>query len=319
MLKCFAQALLAALVVVHGGAPVHRPHRQAHRRTPAHHRAGARARHRLVLGTNLPVAGSDPGQVVRADTCWECVEPWPGIWNWAQDDATSRLLGKRWQPVLDYAPGWATAAGVGHRHGPPPPTALALAHAPAHVKLGSAGPPSIAHQPVHDPPEDVSAFVTYAVAVVKRYRPAVIEVWNEPDINVYWNAPGSAAAYGRLFVATYRAIKRVAPATQVLAGGLDETNGAWFVPALARALGPVKPDGWSVHPYAHTIAGMRSLLHYDEHLLSQFDLLRPFYVTEYGCWSLTSCPSGRAFRRAALRVLAQDPHVVQADWLGNIP
>jgi hypothetical protein len=266
---------------------------------------GAPLPHHLQLGANLSTTAPARGPVVRADVCWECVQPVPGAWDWSHDNAMKRMLGKRWQPILDYAPLWASA---------PPGTYVP----PPHPSAPAPGPaPKVAI--LHKPPLRVAAFARFAAAFVARYHPHVIEVWNEPDIYVYWNAPGAARSYGRLFAATYRAIKRVAPATLVLAGGLDESNGRWSIPAMAPALGHVHPDGWSVHPYAATVSGMQQLLAMNKRLLRRYRIMAPFYVTEFGCWSATPCPAGSVFRRHALAALALDPDVVQADWWGNLP
>lgn len=266
---------------------------------------GAVVPHHIELGSNLSAVTPPKAPVVRADVCWECVQPVPGSWDWSHDNAIARLLGKRWQPILDYSPPWASAP-PGRYVPPPHPSAPAPGPAPKVAIL-------------HKPPLNVTAFARFAAAFVHRYHPRVIEVWNEPDISVYWNAPGAARAYGRLFAATYRAIKRVAPATRVLAGGLDESNAVWFIPSMAPALGHVRPDGWSVHPYAATVAGMERLLAMDKRLLRRYRIMAPFYITEFGCWSVKPCPAGPVFKRQALVALARDPDVVQADWWGNLP
>jgi hypothetical protein len=298
--------LLAAAAVLAGGhgAPAHA--------TAAHH-PQTRTEHRLQLGSNLTV--STQGSVVRTDSCWECVEPAPGVWDWHYDDTLARELGQRWQPVLDYAPGWATPAG----RTPPPGGWSAAATQNVHRApprpTGSA--PAATFAVSQAPPSNFGAYVHYVTAFVRRYHPRVVEIWNEPDIYVYWNPP-QPARYGRLYALAYRAIKRVAPNTVVLASGLDLGDAGWFVPMMVRGLHGLRPDGWSVHPYANSVAAMRRVLSFDERVLRRQHVLAPLYVTEYGCFSLRRCPNGAEFRRAAIRMLARDPDVVQADWFGDL-
>lgn len=296
-----------ALVATFGGEQVksHRGGVGARRRhvvVERHAAPPAIVKRRVQYGTTLSASTPRSASVVRADACWECVQPTPGAWNWAHDDALARELGRRWQPILDYAPDWAT---VGHWVAPPHP------YVPP---PGTPPPVSI----IHKPPVNIAAFARFAAAFAKRYHPRVIEVWNEPDVYVYWNPP-DGYVYGRLLAAAYRAIKAVAPHTIVLGGGLDEGNASWFIPQVARTLHGVVPDGWSVHPYASGIRGLEGELTMDHDELARYHLWAPFYVTEWGCWSLQKCPPGAVFRRETTPVVARDPDVVQADWFGNLP
>lgn len=298
--------LLAAAAILAGG------HGSFTHRSPAHHTA-ARVEHRLQLGSNLSVSAQ--GSVVRTDSCWECVEPAPGVWDWHYDNTLAREFGRRWQPVLDYAPTWATPAG----RTPPPGgwSRAAKQSGPRTPPRPTGSSPAATFAVSQAPPSNFGAYVRYVVAFVRRYRPRVVEIWNEPDIYVYWN-PTQPARYGRLYALADRAIKRVAPNTVVLASGLDLNDAGWFVPQMVRGLHGLKPDGWSVHPYADSVAAMRRVLSFDERVLRRHHVLEPLYVTEYGCFSLKSCPAGAAFQRAAIRMLARDPNVVQADWFGDL-
>ncbi len=266
---------------------------------------GAPVHHHMALGANLLKPRPGPASVVRADVCWECVQPTPGAWNWSYDNGLAHKLGSRWQPILDYAPVWATTPPG--TYVPPPPK-------PPKPKTPS--PPN--YFVLHKPPLRIQAFASFAAAFVRRYHPHTIEVWNEPDIYVFWNAHNAGAAYAKLFVATYRAIKRASPKTLVLAAGLDEGNAGWFIPQMAPRMHGITPDGWSVHPYAATVATMQQLLISDARILRRYHIMAPFYVTEFGCWSLRPCLPASVFERDALPVLARDPDVVQADWWGNL-
>ncbi len=266
---------------------------------------GVHPQHQVELGSNV-LAPHTTAPIVRADACWQCVQPTRGRWDWSYDDAIARRLKARWQPILDYAPAWASARpGTYVPPSPEPPTS----------PFARSGPPGPLLK--HKPPLRLSAFARYAAAFTARYHPRAIEIWNEPDITQFWDAKHQPAAYAHLFAAAYRAIKRVDPHTLVLAAGLDEGDGSWFIPAMAPSLHGVKPDGWSVHPYAASVTGMQRLLRMDVRLVRRYHIMAPFYVTEFGC-SFGACLPGPVFKRQALLALARDPYVVQADWWGNL-
>ena len=93
--------------------------------------------------------------------------------------------------LLDYTAGWAVGAG---------------------------GPVSFA-----PPPHDL--WSNYVAQVVGRYKDRVRawEVWNEPNVPVFWT--GTKEEYAALLAVTYDTIKRVDPSATVLGptiSGIDE-------------------------------------------------------------------------------------------------
>lgn len=72
-------------------------------------------------------------------------------------------------------------------------------------------------------------FAAFAAATARRYPlAAAIEVWNEPNLWIFWHAEQTdPAAYARLLGAAHDAIKRANPAMRVLGGALNniETTG----------------------------------------------------------------------------------------------
>jgi hypothetical protein len=103
-----------------------------------------------------------------------------------------------------------------------------------------------------------AVFSDYVTHVASRFCADIktYEVWNEPDVTVFWKPKPDAAQYVRLLEAAYKAVKAACPDAQVISGGLgsnsDYTKGAWwFLDEMAAA----RPDLCSIfdilglHPY----------------------------------------------------------------------
>jgi hypothetical protein len=83
-------------------------------------------------------------------------------------------------------------------------------------------------------PKDPVRFAQFAAQAAQRLGPnvAAYEVWNEPDIDVFWRHP-DAIAYTNLLRLAYPAIKRAAPQAQVLFGPLTGGDVDFLQAALA--------------------------------------------------------------------------------------
>jgi hypothetical protein len=152
----------------------------------------------------------------RLELRWDEVEPEPGAYHFERID---RLFAEaeRWDfrvvAVLIGVPRWAVDR----------------------PERAGAGPPS-----------DWAAWGRFVSAVASRYRDRVAawEVWNEPNIPEFWR--GSVADYARLLRVAYPALKRGAPASTVLVGGLVQDDGAWLR-QLLRAEPPFDAVAWHVY------------------------------------------------------------------------
>jgi hypothetical protein len=120
------------------------------------------------------------------------------------------------------------------------------------------------------PPANYSDFAFFAAALVRRYGPGgefwlrhpelpqlpirSWQVWNEPNIRVYWPSGPNPAEYAAMLRAVGGAIKALDPGAKVVTAGLNESEpGIKLVPFLGgmyRAGAKGSFDVLALHPYA---------------------------------------------------------------------
>jgi hypothetical protein len=238
-------------------------------------------------------------RVVRSDAPWAVIQPRPPKpgrpgWRWTQTDAWVSAFarhGLTWEPILDYAVGWAKLC------------------------------------PGFCPPTSNSTFAAYARAVAARYgvggtywsehprlpaHPArVFEVWNEENVLTFYVTP---VRYASLYAATRRAVRAVDPTASVIVGGLADDSG----PFSARQDGPseyvqamfaAQPglvrnvDGFSLHPYGFTAQDVEEwVVHFRQTLDDLGEARAPIYVTEFG-WP-TGVRGGELWRARQMSFVA---------------
>lgn len=139
---------------------------------------------------------------VRVDVNWDYTEPAPGTWVFDAFDRVIPKLTSRGMKVLlvmDFGvPQWAN--GVSD--------------------------PFV-------PPTDPNAYGDFAAHVAARYAPygaIYYEIWNEPNIDIYFHNP-DPAKYVQLLQAAYTKIKAAVPNSIVLSGGFAPA--ATFGPDIA--------------------------------------------------------------------------------------
>lgn len=121
------------------------------------------------------------------------------------------------------------------------------------------------YQAVVAPPKDlrrwgalIRSFVGYLVTRYgrRRVRRWLFEVWNEPNLTVFW--PASADDYFRLYRATAQAIKAVDPGLRV--GGPASAAAGWIHPFMAFVEDEGLPlDFLSTHSYGNLPVDLRPL------------------------------------------------------------
>ena len=109
----------------------------------------------------------------------------------------------------------------------------------------------------HTPPSDPAKFAAFAAATAKHYLGQISawEIWNEPNLSVFWPTGRDAVAYTKLLKAVYPAIKAVNPNAVVITGGLSPEPGAGLPGAVAylKAMYAAGAAGYfdavGLHPY----------------------------------------------------------------------
>jgi Cellulase (glycosyl hydrolase family 5) len=148
----------------------------------------------------------------------------------------------------------------------------------------SAGPGNSAFARPPRTAEQIEAYGKYAQAVAERYHGPEIayEIWNEPNLDLFWPPSFDAASYARLLEAAASAIREVQPAATIISAGLaNENNPAEFVHTLATFGALKNVDGIAFHPYRSD--GPENSL-YD---IAEFEAAaglndRPDWLTEWG-------------------------------------
>jgi hypothetical protein len=101
-------------------------------------------------------------------------------------------------------------------------------------------------------PEQRAAYGRYLQAVANRYHgPDIIyEIWNEPNLDVFWPPAPDASAYAELLAEAVQAIRLVEPKATIVLGGLaNEINPSAFLHAVAETGALDQLDAITFHPY----------------------------------------------------------------------
>ena len=169
---------------------------------------------------------------LRVDFDWPSIEPNQGQFNWSHTDRVVNAAQQRGMRILalpTYTPAWARPAGTGDK----------------------------------TPPTDPATFANFVQAAVARYAPRGVkswEIWNEPNISMFWAPRPDAAAYTRLLIGAAAAVHGTDPTATVLSGGLspatDSSSGSSIAPTTfisriydAGAKGSF--DAVAIHPYSY--------------------------------------------------------------------
>jgi polysaccharide biosynthesis protein PslG len=181
-------------------------------------------------------------------------------------------------------------------------------------------------------------FAAWAADVARRYsRQGVTyyEIWNEPNIKLFWRPKPDPAAYTADLKAAYAAIKAADPSAFIIAGGTapasdsghsysptsfleamyrDGAKGSFDAVAYHPYSYPVMPDtyepgsGWS--QMAETSPSVRSIM------ISNGDSNKPIWITEFGAPSNGGSGALALSQRTQLsQALA---YVKKTNWIGGI-
>jgi polysaccharide biosynthesis protein PslG len=248
--------------------------------------------------------------VARTDTFWATAEPQPPVdgkltYSWSYDNRVALALaraGLRWQPIVDYATWWSGDGAAGPEAGLAPGyIGYYAAYAQAFARRFGVGgtfwknTPGVPYLPVK-----------------------VFEVWNEPDIPIFWEPTPNLAEYAALYLYTRAAIHAVDPTAKVIIGGLVYASTS--LPALYAAQPSLRgnTDGVAIHPYRGSADGMETAVNYDISLdASTVDA--PIYINEYGwngtpgTWQGVTEAKREDYTKQATELIARDPDVVDME------
>lgn len=143
---------------------------------------------------------------IRVDFDWWKIQPYAGSWDWAVTDhvvTEARARGLQVLGMVGYTPPWARPAGTTDKH----------------------------------PPSNPADYANFARGVAEHYAPMGVhtfEIWNEPNMSMFFQPVPSPSKYTALLKAAYPAIKAVDPGATVISGGLspapDSPSGQQIAP-----------------------------------------------------------------------------------------
>ena len=150
----------------------------------------------------------------------------------------------------------------------------------------------------HPSEEHYDDFANFAAQAAQRYPQSLgIEVWNEPNWNVYWGGKADPQAYGRMVAAVAPAVHAANPQMNVVTAGLSphinsEKDAMAYRKFLRRAYatgGPQLADAIGAHPYPNRLysqdylGNVRAHIYRYESVMNQNgDGDTPIWVTEAG-------------------------------------
>jgi hypothetical protein len=191
----------------------------------------------------MAAIASTGARVLRQSFYWSVIEPQPGKYDWWLYDMYVEAAARQNLTILPI-----------------------LFDPPA---FRSARPASGARRGTY-PPANYSDFATFAAVLVRRYGPGgefwrrhpelpqlpirSWQVWNEPNIPVYWPSGPNPADYASMLRTVGEGIKAVDPGATVITAGLNDSElGIKLVPFLQgmyRAGAKGSFDVLALHPYA---------------------------------------------------------------------
>ena len=163
------------------------------------------------------------------------------------------------------------------------------------------------------PPRRYSQMARFATALTRRYGPTGVlwrqhpdlaaravhswQVWNEPNLQVYWASGVNPRDYVRLIAKVGAAIKSVDPSAEIVTAGLPNSTlpGSMtferFATRMYKAGGRDAFDALAIHPYAVSARGSLLALKLARRLMDRHgDRAGRIWITEIG-WASGGPPS----------------------------
>jgi len=214
-------------------------------------------------------------QLIRQTFDWSQIETSPGHYDLARYDgyvATLASHGMRVLPILFHTPTFHLGRTAGR---------------------------------ASCPPADLGTFARYAQVLVARYGPngtlwaehpelpktpiTSWQIWNEPNLKIYWCDRVSAREYARMLRTVSRAIKQVDRKAEVVTAGLPPSklkSAVWietYLRQLYKAGGKKGFDTLAINSYAKNRADLRTLLRSMRTIMNRRkDARARIWITELG-------------------------------------
>jgi hypothetical protein len=168
---------------------------------------------------------------LRFDFDWASAEPTPGNYRWtyiARVVNKALARGLRILATPSYTPTWARPAGTTDKYAP----------------------------------ADPGTYAAFVKAAARRYGPLGVhdwEIWNEPNVQQFWQPAPNAGQYAAMLKAAAGAIRSVDSGAVIVSAGLapaaDTSDGRYisprtFLSRLYQAGGRSSFDAVGMHPYA---------------------------------------------------------------------
>ena len=201
----------------------------------------------VFVDRELSLAAELGAANVRVEFPWPLIEPERGRFDWRRVDYIVRAARRRHlqlQPILIYSPPWAA-------------------------------------QQESDPPP-AEAFAAFTRAVARRYRSSIrlFELWDEPDLGLYWS--GDEASYvNRVLVPGYRAVKAADPRARVVLAASQKPDATWLQ-GIYRLGGGSSFDIASYHDYSGDRQVLQNAAIVQEVLREHRQLEKPIWLGEFG-------------------------------------
>jgi hypothetical protein len=226
-------------------------------------------RHLQLAGAVMP----DSLSANRFGVMWEYVEDHRGTYDWSMSDAQYAAM-QQYTPrpimTLLRAPKWARESG-------------------ASCAFGAEDICMYPQAPAYD--ADWKAFVQ---AAVQRYPDVrAVEVWNEPNLAIFWSPAADPVRYSAILQEAHDAVRDAGSAAPVITGGLFPVSTAGgnmravdFLDKVYETAGANAFEGIGSHPYPHTapyVDTMQNRLNALRGVRDKYsDTGTPLWITEVG-------------------------------------
>lgn len=143
------------------------------------------------------------------------------------------------------------------------------------------------------PPKNTKDFYNFVFTVVSRYKQHIHywEIWNEPNIAVYFEVSNWAASYVPILKEGYNAAKKADPQSVVLHGGLGQSVSESLEELYRRGAKPYF-DKVNIHPFVNPVdlskRPLSKVVSFDidqvaEVMKKNGDASKKIWITELGC------------------------------------